>query len=207
MASGKAGGSGGAGVLGVLGLFLYWSYKKLAAMSTVQVVLFILGIIGCFTLIIGISWYFDRTTTETRERTVRRPDRRYNVGYREEQEEYQAIIPLSDYEIERTKRTGLRIILIGLLMILGLSAPWLPFTASAQPKGWRYITTESGMNMRSTPSATGTQLRVIPFKAQVEVLESAHEEVIYGKTAKWLKVKYAGQTGWIWGYFTSSDEP
>lgn len=207
MASGKAESSGGIALLGVLGVFAYWGFKKLAGVSALKIGLFIAGVIGCITLIIGFFWYFDRTKTEPRERTVRRPDRRYNVGYREEQETYQAVIPLSYDEIEQTKRTGLRIMIVGFLMALCLIAVWIPTGDRTSVLGTRYITTESGMNFRVRPSSTGEQIRVIPYKAEVEVLAIGQEETIYGKTASWLMIKYNNQTGWIWGYFTSPEKP
>jgi uncharacterized membrane protein YciS (DUF1049 family) len=207
MASGKTESSGGFAILGILGIFIYWGFKKLAGVSALKIVMFIVGVIGCITLIVGFFWYFDRTKTEPRERTVRRPDRRFNVGYREEQETYQAVIPLSSDEIEQTKRTGLRIMIVGLLMALCLIAPWIATGGNTSAKTTRYITTESGMNLRLTPSVTGKQIRVIPYKAAIEVLELGQEETIYGKTANWLKIRHDGQTGWIWGYFTSTEEP
>lgn len=194
-------------MLGVIGLLIYLGFIKLARVSILTVILFIIGAIGSIAVIVGLSWYVDRTKTEPRERTVRRPDRRYNTGYREEQETYQAIIPLSYEEIEQTKRTGKRIMIVGALCTLCLIALWVPSSASQTDASIRYISTESGMNFRVIPSATGKLIRVIPFKAAVNLLELGPEETIYGKTARWMKVEYYGQTGWIWGYFTSTEKP
>lgn len=207
MASKDAENSGGLAALGILGILCYWLYKKIIALSALKLVLLVVGIAGCITLMVGLFRYFRRTTTEPRERTVAKPDRRYNVGYREEQETYQAIIDLPYGEILRNQRLGFRISIIGAAMALCLVLlVVLPNTAS-DGKQVRYITTESGMNLRESASSNGKLIRVIPFRAGVEIIESGPEEVIYGKSAHWLKVSYSGQTGWIWGYFTSSQKP
>jgi uncharacterized protein YraI len=62
----------------------------------------------------------------------------------------------------------------------------------------------SNLRLRSTPSEEGTILASIPNQSALELLDvDPNSTVINGATGNWLKVRYEGQYGWVWGPFTS----
>ena len=52
--------------------------------------------------------------------------------------------------------------------------------------------------LRKDPSQSGGTLAVIPFAAQVEILESVRGQDIDGES-RWLRVRYGNLVGYLWG--------
>jgi len=51
--------------------------------------------------------------------------------------------------------------------------------------------------LRKDPNQSGGTLAVIPFAAQVEVLETVRGQALEGES-RWLRVRYGSLTGYLW---------
>lgn len=75
-------------------------------------------------------------------------------------------------------------------------------SSQTEKEKYRYVSTKSGLFMRSEASTSGKKLGLIPYAAKVKVLEKKSEtQTISGATGKWMKVQYHKQEGWAFGGF------
>lgn len=73
------------------------------------------------------------------------------------------------------------------------------------PEPQRFVAAVNGLVLRSTPTRTGTALTTIPFKTQIQVVETSKYEQIDGIEAPWLKVTAQGKTGFVFGGFLTAE--
>ena len=59
--------------------------------------------------------------------------------------------------------------------------------------------------LRKDPSQTGGTLAVIPYAAQVEILETVRGQAIEGDS-RWLRVRYGNLVGYLWGSLVTVGE-
>ncbi len=65
-----------------------------------------------------------------------------------------------------------------------------------------FIDTKVGMKMRENAGTSSKQIGYIPNRAEIKILNSeGPEETIYGKKNRWMQVRYADTTGWVFGAF------
>ncbi|MDA3899424.1 MAG: SH3 domain-containing protein [Spirochaetes bacterium] len=65
----------------------------------------------------------------------------------------------------------------------------------------------SGLVLRSKPTVSGDKLLTIPDNTEIKVVsQDGPEEEISGITAKWIKVQYGGQIGWVFGAFVDYND-
>lgn len=70
------------------------------------------------------------------------------------------------------------------------------------------VNTAAGLKMRDKPDVSGNSIALIPDKTELEIIEFASETVtIAGKEGTWVKVKWNGQTGWVFGGFLNIVSP
>ncbi len=68
------------------------------------------------------------------------------------------------------------------------------------------VTSQSGVILRSAPSASSQNLEVLPLGEEVVILDDKGPvETIGGKTAAWFKVKHGSKEGFVFSAFISSD--
>ena len=84
----------------------------------------------------------------------------------------------------------------------------LAMLASCGKLETRYVIAPSGLNLRSTPSAAGAPLGLIPAGAAVTLLEE-HKDLSswQGLSGHWTRVRYNNADGWVFGAFLSNQEP
>lgn len=70
-----------------------------------------------------------------------------------------------------------------------------------------YITPLSGLKMREKPSINSKTLLILPYKANIKVLEIGKTDLINGKSNKWYRISFYNDTGWIFGEYIKSTVP
>lgn len=67
------------------------------------------------------------------------------------------------------------------------------------------ITANSGLTLRERPGKEYPKVSIIPWDAQVEVLDTSGPiEIIKGKKSPWFKLSYQGKEGWAFGYYITT---
>jgi len=64
----------------------------------------------------------------------------------------------------------------------------------------------AGLTLRATASSTSEKVSLVPFRAEVTVLEKGKDnEQIEGISAPWYRVSYENKEGWVFSGFLTSD--
>lgn len=84
--------------------------------------------------------------------------------------------------------------------------PPSPTSGNTSPSatGMGYVKTKDGTGLwlRSLPTKEAVKVTSIPNGSAVTILSYAeHVVTVDGETGKWCRVKYGGETGWVWGNF------
>lgn len=73
---------------------------------------------------------------------------------------------------------------------------------NAQSNEIRYVSSNGGLNLRSTPSINGTKIKLISQGSSVIIISEKKEEVeVSGKKGFWTEVESEGKRGWVFGAF------
>lgn len=63
------------------------------------------------------------------------------------------------------------------------------------------VVARDGLNLRTEASSFSEVMTVIPEHHELEVISQGPQEIIDGRIADWIHVKYGDQFGWVWsGY-------
>lgn len=69
-----------------------------------------------------------------------------------------------------------------------------------------FVTAQNGLVMREKPTTDADRVRVVGYLMKLRVLEEKEEAVTIGQvTGKWVKTRYKGKTGWMFGGYLSKD--
>lgn len=82
----------------------------------------------------------------------------------------------------------------------------LPLNVRAQGEGdIIVVTAPSGASLREEPKTTGKKIAVVPYLTEVRFLQYSEEETMIDKvTARWNKISWNGNEGYVFGALTCS---
>ena len=73
---------------------------------------------------------------------------------------------------------------------------------NSKNNNYAYITSKSGLVLRSSATAKSKKITTIPYNAKVQIINNnGPRETIYGISSNWYKIKYKNKTGWVFGGF------
>lgn len=80
--------------------------------------------------------------------------------------------------------------------------------AESQAAGAKYVASKSGLNLRANPDKASKVITLIPFGEKIDVIKDQGKEIFMdGRYGKWMNVKYADKTGWVFSGFLCSFDP
>jgi len=69
----------------------------------------------------------------------------------------------------------------------------------------RWVTADTGLNMRDAPKLNAKKIGLIPCGEQVLLIEETGRLItISGATGRWSKIKWKGRIGWVFGAFLTN---
>ena len=73
---------------------------------------------------------------------------------------------------------------------------------NGKSNNYAYVTSESGLILRSGATTRSEKITTIPYKAKVQIINNnGPKDTIYGISSRWYKVKFKDKTGWVFGGF------
>ncbi len=73
-------------------------------------------------------------------------------------------------------------------------------TSNKEEGDFVYVTSKSGLNLRSDAATTSSIIYILPYRAKVKVLKKSQDE-------KWYRGNFEGEDGWLSADYTSKEEP
>ena len=94
------------------------------------------------------------------------------------------------------------------LMLFLVSSKNALIAAEIDESKIKYVAAKSGLNLRSEPGKTSKIVTLIPFGAKVTIEKSEGSEIFLdGRYGRWVNVKHADKTGWVFSGFLCDFEP
>ena len=73
---------------------------------------------------------------------------------------------------------------------------------NSKSNNYAYVTSESGLVLRSNATTKSKKITIIPYNSRVEIInDNGPKETIYGISSRWYKINFKDKTGWVFGGF------
>ena len=98
--------------------------------------------------------------------------------------------------------------IISLTLVCFIASIFSTHSAAGAEIDEKYVAAKSGLNLRSDPGKSSKVITTIPSGSKVAIEKSDDDEIFLdGRYGKWVNVKFANNTGWVFSGFLCDFEP